>query len=75
MANFLLSARELFCRLQPDARPIWLGNGSVRDWLPPMLGPNDWSLGLLEAMADSSTGWYFDTRDRSWTATSIPADT
>ena len=27
------------------------------DWLPPVLGPTDWQLGL---MADRSAGWYFD---------------
>ena len=27
------------------------------DWLPPVLGPEDWSIGLL---ADRSAGWYFD---------------
>lgn len=29
------------------------------DWLPPVLGPEDWSIGLL---ADRSAGWYFDRR-------------
>ena len=27
------------------------------DWLPPVLGPEDWSIGLL---ADRSAGWYFE---------------
>ena len=27
------------------------------DWLPPVLGPNDWSAGL---MTDRSASWYFD---------------
>jgi hypothetical protein len=27
------------------------------DWLPPVLGPGDWSVGML---ADRSAGWYFD---------------
>jgi hypothetical protein len=30
---------------------------SSADWLPPMLGPGDWSIGM---MADRGTGWYFD---------------
>jgi len=30
------------------------------DWLPPVLGPGDWSIGV---MADHGAGWYFD-RDR-----------
>ena len=31
-------------------------DGSV-DWLPPVLGPNDWPAGI---MADRSASWYFD---------------
>jgi hypothetical protein len=31
------------------------------DWLPPVLGPADWSAGIL---ADHSASWYFD-RDRA----------
>ena len=29
------------------------------DWLPPVLGPDDWSIGM---MADRSAGWYFNRR-------------
>lgn len=29
------------------------------DWLPPVLGPNDWSIGI---MADRGAAWYFDRR-------------
>lgn len=32
---------------------------SGTDWLPPVLGPDDWSIGM---MADRSAGWYFDRR-------------
>ncbi len=32
------------------------------DWLPPVLGPADWSHGLIASMADSSTAWYFGRR-------------
>ena len=35
--------------------------GHETDWLPPVLGPNDWSIGL---MADRGSAWYFD-RDRT----------
>ena len=35
--------------------------GGAVDWLPPVLGPSEWSLGL---MADIGVRWYFD-RDRS----------
>jgi hypothetical protein len=34
--------------------------GASADWLPPVLGPGDWSIGI---MADRSAGWYFE-RDR-----------
>ncbi len=33
--------------------------GSARDWLPPVLGPDDWR---LAAMCDRSADWYFDRR-------------
>ena len=39
---------------------IRFGENSSRDWLPPVLGPSDWSNGLLAAMADTSSAWYFD---------------
>jgi hypothetical protein len=32
------------------------------DRLPPVLGPSDWSDGLMASMADRSTAWYFDRR-------------
>jgi len=38
----------------PERRAL---GGPATDWLPPVLGPNDWSIGL---MADRSAGWYFD---------------
>lgn len=34
--------------------------GHSADWLPPVLGPDDWSIGI---MADRGAGWYFE-RDR-----------
>ena len=45
------------------ARRGGLQSPAVRasDWLPPVLGPNDWSIGL---MADHGAAWYFD-RDRN----------
>ena len=38
-------------------RPAGRYAGPALDWLPPVLGPQDWSIGL---MADRSAGWYFD---------------
>lgn len=31
--------------------------GGSTDWLPPVLGPEDWSIAM---MADRSSSWYFD---------------
>lgn len=33
--------------------------GRAAYWLPPVLGPQDWSTGM---MADPSAGWYLDRR-------------
>ena len=38
---------------------IVFGGSSNSDWLPPVLGPGDWSSGM---MWDNSTVWYFDRR-------------
>jgi hypothetical protein len=35
---------------RPDA-------GGSMDWLPPVIGPEDWSIAM---MADRSSSWYFD---------------
>ena len=40
---------------------IRVGNGG-KDELPPVLGPSEWSHGLLAGMADSGSAWYFDRR-------------
>jgi len=34
-----------------------IAGGPAVDWLPPVLGPDDWSVGM---MVDRSAGWYFD---------------
>lgn len=41
---------------------IRFGGNSGRDDLPPVLGPSDWSDGLVAGMADSGSAWYFDRR-------------
>ena len=43
---------------QPGRRS---GPGRAIDFLPPVLGPNDWSVGIR---ADRSASWYFD-RDQA----------
>lgn len=32
---------------------------SGMDWVPPVIGPSDWSLGV---MADRNAAWYFEQR-------------
>jgi hypothetical protein len=34
-----------------------LSHGRSTDWLPPVLGPEDWSIGM---MSDRSASWYLD---------------
>jgi hypothetical protein len=38
------------------------GGSSAGDWLPPSLGPSDWSHGMMESLADRGAAWYFDRR-------------
>lgn len=56
--------RQLFAPIAHSLSPepaIRFGNGG-KDALPPVLGPSEWSHGLLAGMADSGTAWYFDRR-------------
>jgi hypothetical protein len=56
--------RKFFAPIAHSLSPeptIRFGHGG-RDELPPVLGPSEWSHGLLAGMADSSTAWYFDRR-------------
>jgi len=62
MYRMLQRAYELFQRPEAQAPRTQLGSDTNRDWLPPVLGPSDWSGGLIQTMADSSTAWYFDRR-------------
>ena len=63
MQELLRRARELINKLQQQGQPtVRFGGSSSRDWLPPVLGPNDWSYDLMQTMADSSAAWYFDRR-------------
>ena len=48
-----------FLAREPEMR---FGGNSSRDWLPPSLGPGDWTHGMMEGMADRSAAWYFDRR-------------
>ena len=51
-------ASDLLAQRPP--RPRLSGHDAI-DWLPPVLGPNNWSIGI---MADRSAAWYFD-RDQA----------
>jgi hypothetical protein len=41
--------------------PRRLAAGPAADWLPPVLGPDDWLIGI---MADRDAGWYFERGQR-----------
>jgi len=47
-----------FLPSQEPALPV--RGTAINDWLPPVLGPSEWSNGLLAAMADQSSAWYFE---------------
>jgi hypothetical protein len=51
-------ARILVSSMLASRRPARraAASGST-DWLPPVLGPEDWSIAM---MADRSSSWYFD---------------
>lgn len=44
----------IFARRRPERR---VSGSPATDWLPPVLGPGDWSVGIV---ADRNAGWYFD---------------
>jgi hypothetical protein len=57
MWEFRHKVRNLVSGMLAQHRPIRRSVGSSADWLPPVLGPNEWSTAM---MADRSAGWYFD---------------
>jgi len=62
MQEMLRRARGLIQNLQQRQPTMPFGGSSGRDWFPPLFGPSDWSYGLMQSMADTSTAWYFDRR-------------
>jgi hypothetical protein len=62
MLRFLRQVYSLIARSLSPEPTIRLRGSSSKDWLPLVLGPSEWSHGLLEGMADSNTAWYFDRR-------------
>jgi hypothetical protein len=60
MRNFQHRIRDLLSGIlkRHAPRPPASSSGAT-DWLPPVLGPDDWSIGLV---CDRSAGWYLDRR-------------
>ena len=58
MWEFRHKLRALFSGLLETRRSRRHGSpGRWADWMPPVLGPEDYSIGML---ADRSANWYFD---------------
>jgi hypothetical protein len=62
MSGFLRQICTLIANSLSPEPTMRFGGNSGRDALPPVLGPSDWSHGLLQSMADSGSAWYFDRR-------------
>ena len=62
MSGLLRQICESIARSLSREPTMRFGAHSSREGLPPVLGPHDWSHGLLQSMADSGTAWYFDRR-------------
>jgi hypothetical protein len=60
MENRLRAAQALARRLVPEEPNLPQWPNSILDQLPPVLGPSDWSDGLLNMTVDSTAAWYFD---------------
>jgi hypothetical protein len=60
--SFLGRIRTKFGELLAPEPAMRFGGGTGWDWLPPSLGPSDWTHGMMESMADRSTCWYFERR-------------
>jgi hypothetical protein len=62
MREWLLAARALIGSLLSRDPSTPFGGNASKDWLPPVLGPADWSQELIATMADGGAAWYFDRR-------------
>jgi hypothetical protein len=62
MRGFLRDVCALIANSLSREPGMRFGGNSSKDELPPVLATSDWSLGLVESMADSGTAWYFDRR-------------
>lgn len=61
MWEFRHKVRSLVSAVWAHPRTARRSAGGAADWLPPVLGPQDWSIGM---MSDRSASWYFE-RDRA----------
>ena len=62
METLLRAVWTLARKAKPEEPSIGPRASSSLDRLPPVLGPSDWSDGMLQMMAESSAAWYFDRR-------------
>ena len=60
MQGIIMRARAWILNLRRREPAARLAGGSGLDWLPPVLGPGEWSYGLVQAVADGGAAWYFD---------------
>jgi hypothetical protein len=59
MQQMLRSLIALYSSFGRRAPALAFGDRDL-DWLPPVLGPGDWSSAAMASMADGSARWYFD---------------
>jgi len=60
MRQLIQSINQLLATLLRREPVPRVSGRSEADWLPPVLGPGDWSSGMMATMADKSAAWYFD---------------
>jgi hypothetical protein len=60
MFGFLHPICRLIAHSLSPETTICFGGNAGKDGFPAVLGPREWSNGLLASMADNSTAWYFD---------------
>lgn len=62
MQGILRRFRTLILNSLSPEPTIAFGGTSSNDAWPPVLGPSEWSHGLMTSMADNGSDWYFDRR-------------
>ncbi|MEZ5831940.1 MAG: hypothetical protein R3D05_12240 [Dongiaceae bacterium] len=61
MKKFRHEIRIAVSRMLARRQVDWRSAGGAVDWLPPVMGPGDWSTGV---MIDHSASWYMDRIQR-----------